>query len=51
VLLLDGCEDKEMIKRVEYMVKRLEEKNKGVKIGEVKLWSSNRGKHYMALKI
>jgi hypothetical protein len=33
------------------MVKRLEGKYKQVKIGEVKVWSSNRGKHYLAVKI
>lgn len=51
VILMDGCENEKLLSECDNFVKRLTSVNKDVEIEDVKVWSSNRGKHYCAMRV
>ena len=48
---MDGCESEELVNQLQYNMRILQDKYSHIEFSEMKLWSSNRGKNYCALKI
>ena len=51
VLLMDGCENPELVNKVEAFVRELKEGHEGMEVEGLRVWSSNRGKNYMTIKV
>lgn len=51
LILLDGCENEKLLNECEGFMKRLENTYKGIEIEGMKVWSSNRGKYYCAMRV
>lgn len=48
---MDGCENPELVKKVEAFVRELKEGHEGMEVDGLRVWSSNRGKSYMTIKV
>ena len=51
VLLMDGCEDPQLIDKTNEFVKTLKNEYPNIDIEGLRIWSSNRGKSYLAMKV
>jgi zinc transporter 2 len=51
VLLMDGCEDPQLIDKTNEFVKTLKNEYPNIEIEGLRVWSSNRGKSYLAMKV
>jgi len=48
---MDGCENPNILNKVDYFLRILQQNHPNITVEGVKVWSSNRGKYYCTMKV